>query len=180
MILLALLLLALQSEPRGEGLVISGLPLGAFAGEARVEKAGEEVVLELHTERGERAVSLSFWSDEVTVGERWRARGSSRFSPEGLTQRLELVRGDARLVFLDNAERGADLVAGWQLGRIEAKEVYLSSEGEVKRLRLGATLSLNERWFVTLLGVSLPDAPSQAYADEVTEPKADLLVMRQP
>ena len=172
-LLLALLLFTLQGEQRGEGLVISDLPLGEFAGEVRVEEAGEEVALELHTERGKRRVSLSFWSDDVAVGKRWRARGSSYFTPEGVVQRLELDRDDTHLIFLDNAPRGVDLVAGWQIERIEAEEVYLSAEGEVRRLGLDATLSLNEHWCATLLGVSLPDAPSHTYANEVT-PKADL------
>ena len=177
MALLALLFFALQGEQRGEGLVISGLPLGTFAGEAWLrESSEEEVTLELRTERGRRTVSLSFWFDEAAVGKRWRARGSSHLMPDGLTQRLELRHTGTHLIFLDNAPRGADLVAEWRIERIRAEEVQLSLEDEVKRLEFGTTLSLSEGWCATLLGVSLPGAPSQEYADEVTKPKADLFI----
>ncbi len=181
MALLALLFFALQGEQRGEGLVISGLPLGEFAGEAWKEHSEEEVTLELRTERGKRTVSLSFWPDEVELsevepGKRWRARGSSHLMPDGLTQRLELRHADTHLIFLDNAPRGADLVAEWRIERIRAEEVQLSLEDEVKRLEFGTTLFLSEEWCATLLGVSLPGAPSQEYADEITEPKADLFI----
>ena len=100
--LLALILLGTQAEQRGEGLTLAGLPLGAFSGEGHLERAGKAVRLELRTAQGQRSVTLSFWANSVDLGGMWRVRGSGNLAPDGLTQRLELRRAQAHLIFLDN------------------------------------------------------------------------------
>ena len=175
MFLLALILLGIQVEQRGEGLTLAGLPLGSFTGEGHVQRLDEKVNLELRTSQERRPVTLSFWPDSVALEGTWQAHGSSRFAPDGVTQRLELRRAATQLIFLDNVKRGVDLVAGWRLERLEP-DVQLSLDEREKRLELKTAIPLGENWCATLLGVSLPPPPSQGVASEVTEASADLLV----
>ena len=173
--MLIALLAWMQGDERGEGLVISGLPLGSFADEVQVQPAAKGASFELPTEAGSVTVTLSFWLPDSASGT-WRASGTSRLRPDGLVQRLELHRVQTDLIFLDDVGRGAELVEGWQLGRIGEEGVQVSSAGKSRRLELEGSLPLGENWCATLLGLSLPPEPSQAYANEVTEPKADLLL----
>ena len=176
LLLLALIFLGIQAEQRGEGLTLAGLPLGSFTGEVHVQRTDKEVRFELRTSQEQRIVTLSFWPDSAPKEGTWQARGSSRFAPDGVTQRLELRRAATRLIFLDNVKRGVDLVAGWRLERLEP-DVQLSLDEREKRLELKTAIPLGENWCATLLGVSLPPPPSQGVASEVTEASADLLLM---
>lgn len=169
------LLFGAQAEQRGEGLTLAGLPLGSFSGDGLLRHTDEEVRLELRTSQEQRTVTLSFWPATVPVKGTWQARGASRFAPDGATQRLELRQAEIRLVFLDNVKRGADLVEGWRLERLEP-DVQLSLDGREKGLELDTPISLSENWCATLLGVSLPHPPPQGVAGEVTEASADLLI----
>ena len=173
--MLIALLAWMQGDERGEGLVISGLPLGSFADEVQVQPAAKGASFELPTEAGSVTVTLSFWPSDLGSGT-WRASGTSRLRPDGLVQRLELHRVQADLIFLDNVERGAEFVEDWQLERIDEDGVQVSLAGKRRKLELEGSLPLGENWCATLLGLSLPPETSQEYANEVTEPKADLLL----
>lgn len=172
-LLLALVLLWGQSGERGEGFVLSGLPAGSFSGEVRVQRTAEGV--SLSSSEYKKEVTLSFWP--LTEGRgMWHISGYSRPRPDGIVQRLELRNAQTHLIFLDNVERGADLVAGWTLERLDEEAVYLSANGERVRLERNTPTPLSSNWCATLLGVFLPPEPSQTYAEEVTEAKADLLI----
>ena len=161
-----------QYDERGEGFSLSGLPAGSFSDEVRVQRTAEGVRFELGSDK---EVTLSFWPFDEGRG-MWQTEGYSRLQPDALVQRLELRNATTHLIFLDNIERGADLIAGWQLEQLDEEAISLSLNGERMRLELNTPVPLSQGWCATLLGVFLPPEPSQEYADEVTEPRADLLM----
>ncbi len=172
-LLLALVFLWGQSSERGEGFLLSGLPAGSFSGEVRVQRTADGVRFLSPNE--DKEVTLSFWPFQTGRG-LWHISGYSRLQPDGVVQRLELRNAQAHLIFLDNVEHGADLVAGWTLERLDSEEIRLSLNKERVRLELNTSAPLDQTWCATLLGVFLSPEPSQDYANEVTEVKADLLI----